>query len=260
MFLIDSLRSKTTERPAALEGIFLARYKFAARFTKNKKVLDIGTGSGGGAYYIAQRGAKEVLGADYSKAAISQAREKFILPNLDFKVVDALNIKTLNERFDVIIAFELIEHLPISSYSIFIAEVKELLNPEGILLISTPNRLVSSPNREKPYNPYHTKEFTPEEFAKLVREHFPNVKLLGISCVSKELLEKIRQIKGKSGNRLATFLSRYKIIQKLLPLVPKKLKRMATSENLLPPLKASDFGISNRDINEHEGLLAMCQS
>lgn len=260
MFLIDSLRSKTTERPAVLAGIFLARYKFASRFTENKKVLDIGTGLGGGAHHIACHRAKRVVGIDNSKTAINQAKKEFVLPNLEFRVVDALDILSLNERFDVIITFELIEHLPWGSYSTFIAQIKEALNPGGVCLISTPNKLISSPNRDRPYNPYHTREFTPEEFAKIIQEHFPNTKLLGVSCANKEFLEKERLVKRRLGNRLAVFLLRYKVTQKLLPIVPQKIKQLLTSENLLPPFKASDFRIYCQNIDRCEGLLAVCYS
>ena len=124
----DNLKSKTTERPPTLEGVFLTRYMFASRFAKNKKVLDIGTGLGQGANLLAKKGATEVLGIDYSKIAVNHAKKTYVLPNLEFKVMNALNISSLNKSFDVIVAFEVIEHLPANSHRLFFREMKKTLN------------------------------------------------------------------------------------------------------------------------------------
>lgn len=254
-----NLHSKTNERPNTFDGIVAARYRFAAKFAKGKKVLDVGSGLGAGANHLAQAGANKVLGIDYSKAAINHAKKSFVCPNLEFKVFDAVNLQTLNQRFDVITAFELIEHLPSGTYSKFIAQVKELLNPDGIAIISTPNKLISSPNRDKPYNPYHTKEFTPEELKHLVRAYFPNTTLLGVRCQNAEFLEKNDLAKKTLGNRLATLLSQHKIIHQLLPLVPKRIRWKVSSQDSLPILKADDFEISENGIKAYEGLLAVCR-
>ena len=56
--IFQNYKSRTTERPHSLEGEFLARYEFVSQFTKDREVLDIGTGLGAGAHYIALNGAK----------------------------------------------------------------------------------------------------------------------------------------------------------------------------------------------------------
>ncbi|PIS14950.1 hypothetical protein COT63_02550 [Candidatus Shapirobacteria bacterium CG09_land_8_20_14_0_10_38_17] len=145
---IGKFRSKTNERPRVFEGTFLARYIFASKFIKSKEVLDLGTGLGNGAYYLSQKGAKYILAIDYSAITIKEAKKKFILPNLEFKTMNALNISSLKKSFDVITAFELIEHLPINSYSSFLNQIKKTLAPNGICFISTPNKLISSPHQK----------------------------------------------------------------------------------------------------------------
>jgi len=257
--ILNKIRSKTTERPSTLDGIALARYKFASSFVQNKEVLDIGTGLGAGAHYLAQKGAKKVLGIDCYKPAIEYAKKTFSLENLHFMAMDALEVLSLQRHFDIIVAFEVIEHLPLGSYSSFISKVKNLLNPNGLCLISTPNKVIFSPNRIKPYNPYHIREFTPKEFSNLVKKHFPTVKLLGIKCINEKFLEKDKIIKRKLGNQLATFLSTYKITHELLHFIPKQLRQFITSKDQLPILNASDFKMLNQNIHNCKGLLALCQ-
>ena len=66
---------------------------------KDKKVLDVGCGSGDVAIGISELGAKSVLGIDYSDEAIKLAIEKNNRDNVIFEVSDYDDI---NETYDVI--------------------------------------------------------------------------------------------------------------------------------------------------------------
>jgi 2-polyprenyl-3-methyl-5-hydroxy-6-metoxy-1,4-benzoquinol methylase len=73
--------------------------------------LDFGCGSGYGAGFLAERGAK-VLGLDISPTAIAYATKMF--PRATFRVQDLTdnNLTTdVSERFDVIVSFDVIEHV-----------------------------------------------------------------------------------------------------------------------------------------------------
>ena len=67
-------------------------------------LLDAGCGTGDIALYFASRGVK-VMGIDYLEAPIEQARRKAQEQNLavDFRVLDALELKTLPDRFDAVV-------------------------------------------------------------------------------------------------------------------------------------------------------------
>ena len=257
--IFQNHKRRTTERPHFLEEESLARYKFASQFTKGKNVLDVGTGLGGGAHYLVLNGAKIVLGIDCSRIAIEYAKKNFYLPNLEFKVMEAGSLALPANFSDIIIAFEIIEHLPPKDHSYFLNSSVLALRTNGVCLISTRNKLITSPGRSKPCNPYHTKEFTPNEFVSLLQEYFPKVSLMGIRCINENYLKQQKKIRQSFRYSIISFFGQYKIIRELLAFVPKELKQKVTSENQLSLLQPFDFEFSTDDIGNCEGLLAVCR-
>ena len=259
LMIFQNYKGRTTERPHALEGEFLARYRFASRFIKDKEVIDVGTGLGAGAYHLALNGAKRVLGIDYSKSAIDYARRSFSLPNLKFRIMNVTNLSLLPNSFDVVFAFEIIEHLQPKYYDNFLQGIIRIIKVDGITLLSTCNKLISSPSCTKPYNPDHIREFEPREFVNLLKKYFSEVSLKGVKCINKDYIGQQKRLQQSLKYKMASFLGRYKIVRELLAYVPKGLKQRATSEYRLPDLKASDFEITADDIENCEGLLAICK-
>jgi SAM-dependent methyltransferase len=86
----------------------------------------------------------------------------------------------LKEKFDVIIAGELIEH--IENSGIFLENVKKHLNKGGIFFISTPNAtsfrfgFYALFNREPEYEG-HIKYFTKDSLGLMLKNHFPSCKI-----------------------------------------------------------------------------------
>ncbi len=148
-------------------------YQFMSQFVKNKIVLDIGCGTGYGANYLAQQGAISVWGIDYSEDAIAYAKKHYKDAKLDYRCMNAESIKFPNASFDVVTSSENLEHLPNPGRNI--AEIRRVLKKDGLLLLGTPNKEVSSPGQEKSPNPFHLKEFTYEELESLLKKHFRNV-------------------------------------------------------------------------------------
>src|SRR5690554_5022393 len=66
----------------------LATYRFAEQYTRGKRVLDYGCGSGYGSAQIAED-ATEVVGVDISEEAIAHARANFQKERLRFDRIDA---------------------------------------------------------------------------------------------------------------------------------------------------------------------------
>lgn len=104
----------------------------------NKKVLDIGGGAGYLAQQMQSKGAQVVV-TDFSKSAIEWGKERF--PSLDFKLLSIAELSSLNDRYDLITAFDVIEHL--SKPEELLNTAKNLLKPDGKLFVSTDN--VDSP-------------------------------------------------------------------------------------------------------------------
>ena len=91
--------------------------------------------------------------------------------NLKFEQGDATKYGK-KDQFDVIVSFETIEH--VSAYKDVIKNFYKLLKADGMLYISSPNRMVTSPGAkkllDKPKNKYHTQEFLPNELSELLVE------------------------------------------------------------------------------------------
>jgi 2-polyprenyl-3-methyl-5-hydroxy-6-metoxy-1,4-benzoquinol methylase len=99
-------------------------------------ILDVGCGVGTLALYLAAHKAKSVLGIDLSARAIalaSAAQTTLKLRNLTFKRSE---LKPDLGQFDLIIASEIIEHVP--HPNAFVQNLRDNLKPGGTLLLSTP--------------------------------------------------------------------------------------------------------------------------
>jgi SAM-dependent methyltransferase len=154
----------------------IARYAFAARFAAGARVLDIGCGTGYGTAELAQQ-AQTVTGIDVSDDALAYAREHYPIPNAKFFAASATAVPFSSASFDLITAFEVIEHL--DNWHDLLIEARRLLHPNGTLLVSTPNKLYYAESRasEGP-NPFHAHEFEFAEFRDALGAVFPHVTIL----------------------------------------------------------------------------------
>lgn len=149
----------------------MARYAFACRLARQKRVLDAGCGAGYGSAALAARAAF-VAAFDVSIEAVEAARQTYARGNLAFLAGRAEQMPFLDASFDLIVAFEVIEHL--EDWRGLLGEARRLLAPGGQLIISTPNRLYYAETREKAGpNPYHVKEFDFDEFRAVLEDFFP---------------------------------------------------------------------------------------
>ncbi|MBV9745631.1 MAG: class I SAM-dependent methyltransferase, partial [Acidobacteriia bacterium] len=135
----------------------MARYAFASRIAKGKRVLDAGCGTGYGSAELAH-GAAFVTGADVAAEAIEYAREHYRLPNLWFERASCTALPHPDSAFDLVVAFEVIEHL--ENWRELLLEARRLLGRNGQFVVSTPNKLFYTESRgsEGP-NPFHVHEF-----------------------------------------------------------------------------------------------------
>ncbi|MHB1556911.1 MAG: methyltransferase domain-containing protein [Isosphaeraceae bacterium] len=153
------------------------RYCFALPFVEGKVVLDIASGEGYGSAFLAEH-AELVYGVDISEEAVQHARTNYVRENLHYLHGSAESIPIPGEQcFDVIVSFETVEHLDAEAQERFAAEIRRLLRPDGVLLISTPNRDTYSPG-EGQGNPYHFHEFRKGEFLTYLGRSFAHVRLL----------------------------------------------------------------------------------
>src|SRR5437588_7051338 len=85
----------------------LARYNFAARLARGKRVLDAGCGAGYGSAELAQT-AGRVTAIDIAAEAVEFARAHYAAPNLSFEQASCTALPFENGAFDLVVAFEVI--------------------------------------------------------------------------------------------------------------------------------------------------------
>jgi SAM-dependent methyltransferase len=154
----------------------LARYEFAIPFVRGKRVLDVGSGEGYGTARLAEV-ASEVIGVDYSPQIVAHAATTYRRPNLAFRVGDAAALEPTLGPVDVVTCFEVLEH--IEAQDAVLGGIAQLLSPGGVLILSTPNRLVDAPFDRFADNPYHIAVRSPRELRRVVGRHFARLTLYG---------------------------------------------------------------------------------
>jgi SAM-dependent methyltransferase len=167
------------ERPGRGEGFaydearHLAAYLYARdNLAAGRQVLDAGCGEGFGTVLLSET-ARRVTGVDYSDEAVAAAGTAYQRPNLEFRQLDVYALPGLDLRFDLITNFQVIEHLPDPAK--FLTAVRAALRPDGVLMLTTPNRLTTVSE-----NPYHLREYTADELLALLRPIFSRIEMLSM--------------------------------------------------------------------------------
>ncbi len=155
-----------------LEADHLARYQFASQFVKGKRVLDIACGVGYGSDLLARAGASRVDGVDINADVIEYARTKYESDTVRLQVGDIYTFAPPT-CYDVVVSFETIEH--VEDYDKALSNLFRILCDNGRLIISSPNRPITSPKArtidEKPRNSHHVREFTVDELGSALARH-----------------------------------------------------------------------------------------
>jgi ubiquinone/menaquinone biosynthesis C-methylase UbiE len=158
-------------------GEHIHRYNEALALIKpGDIVLDIACGTGFGTDMIAARTQGKVIGGDIAPDAIEECRNQWKKSNMEFMVLDGTRLIFPDNYFDKVVSFETIEHT--GKYREMAAEFARVLKPGGLLILSTPNREVSSPDGII-VNPYHIQEFTCDELKEILQPSFADVSLSG---------------------------------------------------------------------------------
>jgi len=150
------------------------RYLLARDHCVGGAVLDIAAGEGYGTALLAQV-ASTAVGIEIDRATVAAAHHAFARPNLSFLVADARAIPLADASMDVVVSFETLEHF--AEHDQFLTECRRVLRPEGLLIVSTPDRDVYSRSGTAP-NPFHARELDRGEFEALLRRHFGNVSIV----------------------------------------------------------------------------------
>lgn len=103
----------------------------------NAKILDIGCGYGFAMKALQRLGFQKILGLEIS---VEQAE---IAKGFGFDVIvvnDTIeHLKKCEMKFDFIILFDVLEHIQVNLQIEFLKSIYDVLNPEGKLILTTPN-------------------------------------------------------------------------------------------------------------------------
>jgi SAM-dependent methyltransferase len=155
-------------RGELIEVEHLARYWWVSTLAAGRRVLDAGCGVGYGTALLARAGAADAVGIDVADEALAAAAAAS--PELEFTQADVHDLPFPDDRFDVVVCFEVIEHLERQDEAI--AELARVLTPDGVLAMSSPNRGVYPTG-----NPHHVHEYRPDELRAALSVHFAHVEL-----------------------------------------------------------------------------------
>ena len=102
------------------------------------RVLDIGCGWGGMALYLHQVAKVDVLGITLSeeqlKVARRRAKEAGVDKHVRFELID---YRLVDDQFDRIVSVGMFEHVGLAHYDEFFAKCRDLLKPDGVMLLHT---------------------------------------------------------------------------------------------------------------------------
>jgi cyclopropane-fatty-acyl-phospholipid synthase len=107
-----------------------------------QRVLDIGCGWGGMALFLHKVAGVDVLGVTLSEHQLKIARERAAAAGVsDHVKFELRDYRLLDEQFDRIVSVGMFEHVGARRYDEFFAKCRELLKPDGVMLLHTIGKL-----------------------------------------------------------------------------------------------------------------------
>lgn len=126
--------------PAALERDRRLYHAFYRRFLpadRDASILDVGCGAGSFLHFLRHEGYRRIRGIDLSREQIAAARQLGIAEAEEAEAVTFL--RQHPETYDLIVAFDVLEHFTKDEILVFLDGVYAALRPGGRILLRTPN-------------------------------------------------------------------------------------------------------------------------
>ena len=97
------------------------------------------------------------------------------MPNLEFREADCAALPFADASFDAVVSFETIEH--IAAQEAFLDEVRRVLRPDGLFILSCPNKTEYTDKRGV-VNEFHVRELYRDELAALLAPRFAHARVV----------------------------------------------------------------------------------
>lgn len=207
-------------------------YEWIGERVRGLKVSDLACGEGYGSEILG-RTAAEVIGVDANPEAFAHASARYTTGNVTFR---RELVESFSDPRDAIVFLQTIEH--VRDPDALVAGFAEVA---PVSYISTPNLLTLAPEgAEKSDNPWHVKEYRLEEYRALLEPHFSRVEVLGLHHAGKLKVHEMALSLGWDRVHGTLGLS----------------KRFY--DRFTPSIAASDFRLSNNDLETSLDFLAVC--
>jgi SAM-dependent methyltransferase len=176
---------------------------------------------------------------DANPEAHDHARLRYRETNLQFE-------RALIEEYeegapwDAIVFLQTVEH--VHEPQALLERFASLLAPGGVLYVSTPNRLTLAPaGAEKSGNPWHLREYTPDEYRALLEPMFSDLELHGLFHARKLRAHELALKAGWDRVHATLRLTR------------------PFYERFVPAIDERDFVLREGDLDGALDLLAVCR-
>ena len=150
-----------------------------------QRILDIGSGWGGLALYLAEAGAGQVVGITLSQHQLEVSRERARCRGLADRV--SFELRDYREQtgvFDRIVSVGMFEHVGVTHYEEFFGSLRRLLAEDGVALVHSIGRM-DGPGAT---NPWIRRYIFPGGYSPALSEVLPVVERLGLWVTDIEVL------------------------------------------------------------------------
>jgi cyclopropane-fatty-acyl-phospholipid synthase len=152
---------------------------------KNARVLDIGSGWGGLALYLAEHCGARVTGITLSQEQLAFARARAIESGLsDVAEFRRQDYRDVAEKFDRIVSVGMFEHVGLGFYDAYFRRCRDLLADDGVFLLHSIGRS-EGPNVT---NPWIAKYIFPGGYIPALSEVLPAIERSGLLVSDVEIL------------------------------------------------------------------------
>ena len=222
----------------------MARYRLAAT-RAHGRTLDLGSGVGYGASIIGTaQSVDSLIALDISTRALAFGKGSYG-DMISFVTGDAGALPFARDSLDSVVCFEMIEH--VTDAEIVLKEIARVLRPDGLLIVSTPNKWATSPLYRRPINPYHVVEWYPSGFRKRVSRYFEVEEVLGQSWHPVGMMR--QALRSNMRTRVKETLDRLRLLG-----VAQKLRKASGHDSMAEG--ASQHGSIHLDVPTQEEVLA----
>lgn len=227
----------------------VAAYRLCADFLPPGRVLDVGCGVG---HSYASLAPRESLGVDVDAGALSgQERETVVADMRDLPFPD--------RSFASVLAVQSIEHVPDAKLAL--AEAARVLEPDGVAVFVTPNRLTFA-RPDEIIDPYHHVEYDAAELTQACGVWFDSVEMHGLFGSPRYL-----QLVARERSKLDALL--HKDPLRLRRALPRRLRqqlydwRLTRERDAEDPRAAAidvdDFRLAREPLDASLDLVAVCR-